>query len=451
MHTTDTPDRRMPPDIDCWVSSEASRSLSVLEPTQANAHDIVEVFQQRARDRGGELAYAFLAEGEETERRSYAEMDRWARSIAAELQRRELPGQRALLVFDPGLDYVAALAGCLYAGVTAVPAYPPDPLRVQRTLSRLQRIVHDSRAAAVLTTSAVASRARGLLTSLPGLEHGVLTDEIAAGLGKAWARPEIAGSDLALIQYTSGSTGNPKGVMISHANLLANLSQIHRHIDRPDNVVVSWLPAYHDMGLICILQLWYSCRPLIMMSPLSFFQRPLRWLQAITDFRATLSPSPNFGYDLCVRKTDPRERSSLDLSSWAVALNGAEPVRPATIERFCEAFGPYGMRREAFCPAYGMAETTLMIAARKPLSGPSVASFDCSCASRAAGPSRGTSNSRSTEAGLLRPARARSPVDRCRSRDRRTTAGVPAWRNLGGRPEHSRGLLGQRGRDPRGV
>ena len=362
-------------------ASRPSRT-GVLDRIHQNASHVVEVYQHWAQTCPDRTAYVFLGDNGARQDRSSLQMDEWARAIGASLQRKGLAGERALLVFEPGLEYVAALIGCLYAGVTAVPAYPPDPMRIQRTFSRLQRIVDDCRARVMLTTSDMAGRIHGLLPQVPRLDNLICTDEIDTTEARCWSPPALRPNSLALIQYTSGSTGTPKGVMISHANLLANLKQIHQKVDHPDNVCVSWLPAYHDMGLISILQLWFSCRPLVMMSPLSFFQKPIRWLQAITDFRATVSPSPNFGYDLCVRKIDPAACGSLDLSSWTRALNGAEPLRPDTIERFCSTFAKSGMRREAFMPAYGMAETTLMIAGGEPLEGAPAVSFDAAALRR---------------------------------------------------------------------
>lgn len=356
-------------------ASRPSRT-GVLDRIHEKASHVVEVYQHWAQTCPDRNAYVFLGDNGARQDRTCLQMDAWARAIAASLQRRGLAGERALLVFEPGLEYVAALIGCLYAGVTAVPAYPPDPMRIQRTFSRLQRIVDDCRARVMLTTSDMAGRIHGLLPQVPRLDNVIRIDEIDTNEARYWSHPQIEPASLALVQYTSGSTGTPKGVMISHANLLANLKQIHQKVDHPDNVCVSWLPAYHDMGLISILQLWFSCRPLVMMSPLSFFQKPIRWLQAITDFRATVSPSPNFGYDLCVRKIDPAGCEALDLSSWTRALNGAEPLRPDTIERFCTTFAKCGMRRESFLPAYGMAETTLMIAGGEPLEGAPAWSFD---------------------------------------------------------------------------
>ncbi|MGZ3461580.1 MAG: AMP-binding protein, partial [Archangium sp.] len=191
----------------------------------------------------------------------------------------------------------------------------------------------------------------------------VATDEVPEGAEHGWKRPEVAGDSLAFLQYTSGSTGTPKGVMLTHGNLLHNLAQIHRAFAAStDSVGVIWLPPYHDMGLIGgILEPLYGGLPVALMSPLDFLKRPLRWLEAISRFRGTHSGGPNFAFELCTRKISPEERERLDLSSWELAFCGAEPIRPETLERFVQAFGPCGFRREAFYPCYGLAEGTLIV------------------------------------------------------------------------------------------
>ncbi|HID75617.1 MAG TPA: fatty acyl-AMP ligase, partial [Planctomycetaceae bacterium] len=362
---------------DRTMSRQLEWSPCELDRIQRQAANVVEVYRERAAQWPDRTAYTFLLDGEAQEACcNYREMDSWATAIAGHLQHLGAVGQRALLIFDPGLDYVAALVGCLYAGVVAVPAYPPDPMRLQRTMPRLQKIVEDCRARWLLTTTAVQRWAGSMLATIPGVEKVVSTDQIDASWSRRWEMPAVDRRSLALVQYTSGSTGSPKGVMVTHGNLLANMAQIHCKVHRPDNVVVSWLPAYHDMGLIGLLQAWYSARPMVFFSPLAFFQRPVRWLEAITRYRGTISPSPNFGYDLCVRKVSAEARRRLDLSSWRVAMNGAEPVRAETIDRFVDAFAPCGLRREVFYPCYGMAETTLMASGGEVDAGPVIVSVE---------------------------------------------------------------------------
>ncbi len=337
---------------------------------------MVDVLRWRAVDHPDLLAFTFLPEGEEAEERlSYGELDRRARLIAAALAGSS--GSRALLVYDSGLDYIAALYGCLYAGVTAVPVYPPDPFRIDRTLPRLCSIVADAGATWLLATGATLEWARPLFRNVPGLTSSLATDRLynrgsdsegsASGTLISSNSTESASvaqpHQPAILQYTSGSTGTPRGVTITHANLLANLRTIDATLDREDNVLVLWLPSYHDMGLIGgMFQPVYSGRRLVFMSPVSFMQRPVRWLQAISRYRGTVTAAPNFAYDLCVRKVSAEERAALDLSSLVTALNGAEMVRPETLDRFAETFAECGFRRDAFYPCYGLAEATLFVA-----------------------------------------------------------------------------------------
>jgi len=293
---------------------------------------------------------------------TYEELDRRARAIGALLQKQVTAGSRALLLYPPGLEYIAAFFGCLYAGVIAVPSYPP---RLNRPDPRLQTIVADAQATVALTTTPILSNMEHRLAHAPDLEALRWLDNgnIASDLAEEWRDPEIESDSLAFLQYTSGSTATPKGVMVSHGNLLHNLALLHQCFElTPDSRSVIWLPPYHDMGLIGgLLQPLYVGFPAILMSPLVFLQRPLRWLQAISRYKGTVSGGPNFAYDLCVRKITNEQRATLDLSSWESAFNGAEPVRCETLERFALAFESCGFRREAFYPCYGLAEATLIV------------------------------------------------------------------------------------------
>ncbi|TWT76954.1 putative fatty-acid--CoA ligase fadD21 [Posidoniimonas polymericola] len=325
------------------------------------------------------IAYTFLADGEQDEQHiTFRELDWRARSIAARLQQLGEFGDRAALVYEPGLEYIAALLGCFYAGFVAVPIYPPDPMRMQRTLSRLHAIMDDAQAKFVLTGRSESQRF-GAATA--GAGQMVVTDDIPTEDGADYRSPEslghtIDGDTLAFLQYTSGSTGRPKGVMLTHANLMFNFEHIKK-FDEPDAVAVSWLPMYHDMGLIgLVLQVLQSGRRTVLMSPLSFVKHPARWLMAISKYRAYATSGPSFAYDLCVQKISDEELAELDLSCWTLACNGAEPVRPDTLERFAKRFAPAGFRAETFYPCYGLAEATLIVSGGDKHAAPIVRTFD---------------------------------------------------------------------------
>lgn len=296
-------------------------------------------------------------------RMTNSDLDRRARAIAAWLQNHGLAGERAMLLFPPGLDFIAAYFGCLYAGVIAVPVYPP---RKNRSANRVQIVAHDCDAKVALTNTEVMGRNEKQLKETEFLANMLWlnTDEIEVGMEKKWVMPDIHGDTVAFLQYTSGSTGDPKGVVINHSNLLHNSATIANAFELTrSGIGVFWLPTYHDMGLIGgILQPLYMGRPNILMSPMAFLQRPFRWLSAISRYQATTSGGPNFAYELCVKKIKPEQVKLLDLSSWKVAFNGAEPVRPETLEAFAEKFAPAGFDPRAFYPCYGLAEATLLVA-----------------------------------------------------------------------------------------
>lgn len=324
---------------------------------------LVDLLRHRARCQPDQVAFTYLVDGEnEQVHLTNRELDRQARAIGAWLESLDLVGERALLLYPAGLEFVAAFFGCLYAGVVAVPVYPP---RRNRSLARIQAIADDAQAKVALTTDVVLERVESLIDETPHLKQltWLATCRVPPGMDEKWDSPDIHGDTLAFLQYTSGSTGTPKGVVLDHANLMHNSALIaHAFEHTRSGLGVFWLPSYHDMGLIGgILQPLYVGRPNVLMSPMAFLQKPYRWLSAISRFAGTTSGGPNFAYDLCVRKVTPEQKATLDLSSWLVAFNGAEPVREETIEAFCEAFAPCGFRREAFYPCYGMAEATLIV------------------------------------------------------------------------------------------
>ncbi len=340
--------------------------------------NLVALLQHRALHQGQERAFTYLVDGENEQiHLTNAQLDEQARVIAAKLVSMGLTGQRALLLYPAGLDFIAAFFGCLYAGVVAVPAYPP---RRNRSLSRIQAIVDDAQARVALTTAPVFERVIPLLDQTPDLKKvaWVSTDELPLELAREWREPDVHGDTLAFLQYTSGSTGIPKGVMLTHANLMHNSALISYAFEHTrSGAGVFWLPSYHDMGLIGgILQPLYIGQKSMLFSPMSFLQRPFRWLQAISRYRFTISGGPNFAYDLCVEKVTPEQRATLDLSSWRLAFNGAEPVRADTLDRFTKMFEPCGFRREAFYPCYGMAESTLIITGGFKSALPVIRSFD---------------------------------------------------------------------------
>ncbi|HEY9697897.1 MAG TPA: fatty acyl-AMP ligase [Trichocoleus sp.] len=347
----------------CFTESAFAASIDV----EQNLLTLVDLLGYRSQNQPDRVAYTFLQDGEtESSQLTYQDLDRRARSIAAKLQSLNAIGQRALLLYPPGLDYIAAFLGCLYAGVIAVPAYPP---RRNQTMSRLQAIATSSQATLALTLTSLLSNIETHFAEAPELQemNWVTTNDLSDELGSLWQKPQLNQANLAFLQYTSGSTGTPKGVMVSHGNLMHNSALIQNcFADTAASRGVSWLPPYHDMGLIGgILQPLYVGAPMVLMPPVMFLQKPLRWLQAISHFKATTSGGPNFAYDLCLQKITPAQRDSLDLSSWEVAFTGAEPVRAETLERFAEMFAPCGFRKEAFLPCYGMAETTLIVSGGK--------------------------------------------------------------------------------------
>ena len=334
-----------------------------LSEDQFEPSTLVELLRRRARQRPRQTSYTFLSEGEAEEvSLTYEELDRRARSIGARLQSLGAAGQRAILLYPPGLEYIAAFFGCLYAGVVAIPAYPP---RRQKSLPRLRAILANSGAKLALTTNTTLSATNRLLAASADLKelHWLVTDAVEQDESEGWREPPLCSDTLAFIQYTSGSTATPKGVMLSHGSLLYNQKILREAFENTEqSVIAGWLPLYHDMGLIGnVFQPLYLGSPCVLMSPLRFLQQPVRWLQAITRYKATTSGGPDFAYDLCVRKITSEQRAGLDLSSWRAAFNGAEPVRAQTLERFAATFAPCGFRREAFYPCYGLAEATLIV------------------------------------------------------------------------------------------
>lgn len=330
-----------------------------MNSTQLNPNaTLVDILRFRAIHQPHHLCCTFL-EKEIKHTLNYAELDQQARLIAARLQAQGIqPGARILLLFAPGLPLITAFFACLYAGCVAVPIYPPGQNKLMDKASRI--VENATPSAALMTTDHQMKFApEGLFHDLPCIN----VDAIDPSLSDDWQPLLLMQDQLAFLQYTSGSTMHPKGVMISHQNLLDNLDRIYTHYHmNQDSIMFSWLPPHHDMGLIgCILAPIYGGFPTIMMSPFSFLQNPLSWLKHVSDYRATISVSPNFAFDYCVKRIKEEKKQGLDLSSWHIASNGSEPIRAETMNHFYEAFKDYGFKKKAFFPCYGLAEATLLV------------------------------------------------------------------------------------------
>jgi acyl-CoA synthetase (AMP-forming)/AMP-acid ligase II/alkylation response protein AidB-like acyl-CoA dehydrogenase/acyl carrier protein len=337
-------------------------STGVLAPTNGIPDaSIAEALSRRAQIQPDAPACLYLADGDDVRSQlTFAGLHEDARAIAARLQGLGAGGECAILLYQPGLEFIGAFVGCLYAGVIAVPLPVP---RAESSIAQFVGIVDDVRARIVLTTASVMNRLARM--AIPRLDQLICltSEDTPRELGRAWRPPATKAGAVAYLQYTSGSTALRKGVAISESNVVANLLAVAERFQHHDaSVSVNWLPHTHDLGLVAgILQPIYHGHLNVLMSPTAFVQQPMRWLNAISRYRGTYSCSPNFGYDLCVRRTTAEQRAHLDLSCWEVALNGAEPVRRHTLDEFTAAFGPCGFRREAIFPAYGLAEATLVV------------------------------------------------------------------------------------------
>lgn len=343
--------------------------------TAAARTSVGDLLQTRARHQPDRIGYRYLVDGESEEQTlTYAAVDARARAVAAAVRDAGGgPGSRVLLVLPPGLDYVVAVLGCLYARTVAVPVYPPDPFRLDRTLGRVVAVARDAEPVVALTVAPLLGYVEELARQAPELAalRWVAVDTAPEADDAAASDPAgVAGDDLAVLQYTSGSTAQPRGVMLSHRNLLHNSDLIRRTFRvTPESHGLIWLPPYHDMGLIggLVQPLYVGC-PVTLMSPLHFLEQPMRWLRAISRHRTTVSGGPNFAFDLCARRATDDDVDGLDLSCWEVAFNGAEPIRPAALARFAERFGPAGFDPAAYLPCYGLAEATLIVSGRRGLS-----------------------------------------------------------------------------------
>src|SRR5579875_2710711 len=331
---------------------------------------IVDVLRMRAERQTNTPAYRFLDDGDGPGVvYSYSDLDLRARVIAAFLLERYTAGQRVLLLYQPGLEYISALFGCMYAGMIAVPALPLGLTKVSKPNTRLHTIVQDCGPVAALASSAWLRPALSALTGDPilGQMNWHVTDDLDAGWAARWSPVKLEPDQTAFLQYTSGSTTIPRGVMVSHYNVMHNEAIIRKACTHTEaSTFVGWLPFYHDMGLIGnILQPLYLGSQSILLPPSAFLQKPICWLRAISDYKGETSGGPNFAYDYCVRRITPEERATLDLSNWTVAFNGSEPIRAETLESFAQTFAACGFERNALFPCYGLAEATLMVSASR--------------------------------------------------------------------------------------
>ncbi|OKH52804.1 AMP-dependent synthetase [Calothrix sp. HK-06] len=327
---------------------------------------LIELLRYRSVQQPNKKAYTFLEDGHiEANHLTYQQLDQEAKAIAAQLQKLLSCGERVLLIYPQGLEVIAAFYGCLYAEVIAIPVPPPDPARLKKTLPRLQAVIQDTQASLIATTSQIKFGVEPLFSQIAEFQSlkWLATDTIPVELAQEWKEPEVNSNTLAYLQYTSGSTSAPKGVMISHGNLMYTCASSNEGVQfTPESNITTWLPYFHDYGLVAgLIQPLYADIPCFLMSPLAFIKRPERWLQAISRYRSTYSAGANFAYEYCVRKITAEQREALDLSSWCVATIGAEPISQETVENFTNTFRQCGFQKSAFDPGYGLAEATLTV------------------------------------------------------------------------------------------
>lgn len=353
----------------CMEESESNMHTSLSTSIDISPSTFVDILRMRALQQRDRLAYIFLSDDGGEVPITYGELDLQARRIASHLQTLGELGERVLLLFSPGLDYITGFLGVLYAGYIAVPAYLPRSFRQDKLLlQRLRKIAVDARPLIAMTTSHHFAMIETAFEQIPELRgiHLLDTEKIVARAECDWQMPALERDSLAFLQYTSGSTAAPKGVMVSHGNLLHNSRQISQCFEvNNETIGVSWLPPYHDMGLIGgILQCAYAGCLAVLFSPIAFLQRPFRWLQTVSRYKATITGAPNFAYELCIRKINVEQLATLDLSHWRVAYTGAESVRAETLARFYEKFAPCGFQPRTFLPCYGLAEATLLVSGK---------------------------------------------------------------------------------------
>ncbi|MET9902385.1 fatty acyl-AMP ligase [Streptomyces sp. NPDC006446] len=377
------------------------------------ARSLVDLLTTHASRQPDRTAYRYLLTGDcdgEIQDISYGRLAERSRAVAAWLQERGLAGSRAMLLYPPGIEFICGYLGCLSAGVVAVPGLPPQGRsQNHRALLRMKRLIADADAKVILGGREAIAALAAMSEHLPELAEitCVATEDIPDEAAGSWREPDLTADSVAFLQYTSGSTSAPRGVMVTHGNLLDNERVITERMGHTPDVIeeydhelfVSWLPVYHDMGLIGpVLNAAYLGVTATLFSPLHFLQRPERWLTAISRYRPHTSGGPNFAYELCLKHATPDLLDGLDLSRWKVAFNGAEPVRAATLRRFTETFGAAGFRREALYPCYGLAEATLIVTGGSVEAPPTLAT---ATATDGTGPHAGAAEARSADAAAV--------------------------------------------------
>ena len=341
-------------------------------------HSFVDVLRARSEDHAARLAIRYLENGLiSASEIDYGELDRRAKAIAVCLLDRFKPGDRALLLLSPGIDFIATFCGCLYSGIVAIPVGPPPSGKSRRRAERLLSVASDSDPAVLLTSFSFVTSSGRLIEDL-GILPWMAVDNLPENLDCLWRYPDLAPDSLAFLQYTSGSTADPKGVKVTHGNLIHNQRAISLAFKQSEHThVVTWLPMHHDMGLIgSVLQPLFVGASCTAMSPESFLRRPLSWLEAISHFGASTSGAPNSAYELCVQWVSEQDRDKLNLGQWQVAFCGSETIRHETLQAFADYFQPCGFSYRALRPCYGLAEATLLRPAATDGCGPTVRMFD---------------------------------------------------------------------------
>jgi len=329
-----------------------------------NNSNLVTLLGHWAADRPDRMAYSFLKEDKTiSSTLSYQKLEQQAKAIAALIQSQTIPGNRILLIYPPGVEFCSAFFGCLCAGAIAVPVPAPEIFGRSRIVSRINTIAGDAQISMILTTEQIKGRLEKLdsWTSQFSSKKLLVTDDINSEWANKWQEPDISHKTIAYLQYTSGSTADPKGAMIGYESLMSNLAYRQAIIGyQSDSIIANWTPHFHDYGLVAgLISALYAGISCYIMSPLAFMKRPITWLEIISDYRITHSFGPNFGYDYCIKHTTEQERQSLDLSNWQVAEVGAETIRPETLQNFTQLFQTYGFELDNFCPGYGLAEGIL--------------------------------------------------------------------------------------------